>query len=80
VMVGPWDDGSGELRVHGFGRGMFALRAEPGGPGMAHRYDVVESRRPTMHVDRIPPVIGVEELERELNALGAQCRAKGGAR
>lgn len=80
MLVGAWDDGTGELRVHGFGRGLFGISREPGRPALAHRYDVLESRRPTMHVDRIPPVIGVEELEAEMNGLAAQCGGRGGAR
>lgn len=80
ILVGQWDDGSGELRVHGYGRGMFGISRQPGRPALAHRYDVLESRQPVMHVDRIPPVVGAEDLEREVRGLSAQCGAMGGAR
>ena len=80
ILLGQWDDGSGDLRVHGFGRGMFGISRQPGRPALAHRYDVLESHRPVMHVDRITPVVGAEDLEREVLGLSAQCGAKGGAR
>jgi hypothetical protein len=80
LLVGRWDDGTNDLRVHGYGRGMFRIDRGQGASGLAHRYDVIESRRPTMHVDQIPPVIGAEELERDLGNLAGSCGQKGGAR
>lgn len=80
AMIGAWDDGSGALRVHGYGRGMFALSRQQGKQTIATRYDVIESRRPVMHIDRIPPVVGAEDLEREMRGLAARCGARGGAR
>ncbi|HKY31481.1 MAG TPA: hypothetical protein VJV23_03010 [Candidatus Polarisedimenticolia bacterium] len=80
VMLAPWDDGSGWQRVWGYGRGMFAIARQQNGLALAHRHDVIESRRPTMHTDRIPPVIGLDELVREMHELSAHCAPKGGAR
>ena len=80
AMIGTWDDGTGDLRVHGYGRGMFSVTRQRGRPALATRYDVLESRRPVMHVDRIPPVVGVEDLEREMLGLSSRCGARGGAR
>lgn len=77
TMIGTWDDGSGELRVHGYGRGMFGVTRQQGRPTLATRYDVLESRRPVMHIDRIPPVVGLDDLEREMRALSARCGGRG---
>ena len=80
MLLSPWDDGSGVLRVHGFGRGMFSVSKQHGRPDLATRYDVIESRRPVMHVDHVPPVVGAEDLVKDLGDLSGRCAHKGGGR
>ena len=79
VMLAPWDDGSEEMRVWGFGRGMFMVARQHGRPDEARRYDLVESSHPTMHTDRLQPMTDVDDLVRSLHTLSGQC-PKGGAR
>jgi hypothetical protein len=78
VMLAPWDDGSPEMRVRGYGRGMFTVARQAGRPEEARRYDLVESRQPTMHTDRLRPQMGVDDLVRDLHELSARCPQGGG--
>jgi hypothetical protein len=79
VMLAPWDDGSPEMRVWGFGRGMFMVARQHGRPDEAQRYDLVESRHPTMQVDRLQPLMDVDDLVRNMRELSGRCPT-GGAR
>ncbi|MGH9869022.1 MAG: hypothetical protein ACREAA_12755 [Candidatus Polarisedimenticolia bacterium] len=81
VMLTPWDDGSGIQRVHGYGRGMFAIaRGHGQEQERAVRHDLIESGHRTMHEDRLKPEMGVNDLVREMRLLSANCRPQGGAR
>lgn len=79
VMLAPWDDGSPDMRVWGYGRGMFMVARQHGRPEEARRYDLVESDHPTMHTDRLQPMMDVDDLVRNLHDLSARC-PQGGAR
>ena len=73
MLLRPWDDDPATYRVWGYARGMFKVERNEGRGATATRYDVVESGRPTMFTDRIPPTIVLEELTRELAGLAASC-------
>lgn len=75
LLLRPWEDGSGAYRVWGYGRGMFAVARRENRAAAASRHDVVESGRPTMFTDRIPPALLLDDLNRELNALVRRCGA-----
>ncbi len=76
MLLQPWDDGSGTYRVWGYGRGLFAVdRRESRAPTVS-RYDVVESGRPTMPTDRLPPTALLDGLTRELSGLARRCDAR----
>jgi hypothetical protein len=79
LMLAPWDDGSPEMRVWGYGRGMFLVSRQHGRPDEALRYDLVESNHSTMHTDRLQPMMDVDDLVRNLRELSARC-PMGGAR
>jgi len=78
VLLAPWDDGSPEMRVWGYGRGMYMVARQNGRPDEAHRYDLVESKQPTMHTDRLQPIMDVDDLVRNLHELSARCPRGGG--
>ena len=76
LLLQSWDDGSDTYRVWGYGRGMFMVtRRETRAPA-ASRYDVVESGRPTMFVDQLPPAVLLEQLNSQLGALVRRCNAQ----
>lgn len=78
VMLAPWDDGSPEMRVWGYGRGMFMVARQHGRPDEARRYDLVEAGVPAMHTDRLQPLMDVDDLVRGLHELSARCPMGGG--
>ena len=78
MLLQSWDDGSGMYRVWGYGRGMFAVARQKGRAAAASRYDVVESGRPTMFIDQVPPTVSLDVLTHQLSALARKC--DGGAR
>ncbi len=77
LLLRPWEGGSGTYRVWGYGRGMFSIEQGQGFPPVVSRYDVIESGRPTMHIDQVPPRILLNNLDRELNGLVQRCKEKG---
>ena len=77
VLLRPWEDDSGVYRVWGYGRGMFLVDRGPGGVPTARRFDLAESGQATMHVDRIPPAIVLDALNRQLSGLAKRCEAGG---
>ena len=79
-LLRPWGDESGTYRVWGYGRGMFSVERKKDLQPAVSRYDVVESGRPTMHIDRISPRILLDNLERELHGLGQRCQERGPSR
>jgi len=74
MLLQPWDNGSSAYRVWGYGRGMYNIARDGRQGAVAHRHDTRESGRATMFTDRIPPVVPLDRLNRELAALGNNCR------
>jgi hypothetical protein len=79
LLLRPWEDGSGALRVWGYGRGMFRVDRGPGGVPTARRFDLADSGQATMHVDRIPPAVVLDTLSQQLRGLAKRCEAAGAA-
>jgi len=73
LLLRPWEDDSGALRVWGYGRGMFVVDRVGGGAPTARRHDVLESGHATLHTDRIPPTVVLDGLNRELRSLARRC-------
>jgi len=74
MLLHPWDDGSTAYRVTGYGRGKYNIARDGRQGAVAHRHDTRESGRAIMFTDRIPPVVPLDRLNRELAALGNSCR------
>ena len=74
MLLRPWEDNSPAYRVWGYGRGMYNIAHDSRQGAVAHRYDTRESGKPTMFTDRIPPVVPLDRLNRELDALVKNCK------
>ena len=75
MLLQPWDDGSSAYRVWGYGRGLFSVDRRGGRAATASRHDVLESGRPTMFTDQIPPTVLLDGLTHQLSALARKCDA-----
>lgn len=73
LLLQRWEDGSGTYRVWGYGRGKFVVARRGSHAPTASRHDVVESGRPTLFTDRIPPTLLLDGLTRQLDALVRTC-------
>jgi hypothetical protein len=73
LLLRPWEEDAGRYQVWGYDRGMFVVTRRDGRGPTAQRHDVVRSGRPTLHVDRIPPEIVLDDLKRQLNSLIRTC-------
>jgi len=76
LLLQPWEGEAGTYRVSGYGRGMFSIDRREGFPPAVSRDDVVESGRPTMHIDRIPARLLLTGLDRELRGLAQRCEGR----
>jgi hypothetical protein len=76
ALLRPWDDDPGAYRVWGYGRGLYTVSRRGAQRPAASRYDVVESGRATMAVDRIPPALLLEGLSRQLEGFRRTCGPK----
>ncbi len=74
MLLHPWEDGSMAYRVSGYGRGKYNVARDERQGAVAHRHDTRESGKTTMFTDRIPPVVPLDRLNRELAALGNNCK------
>lgn len=73
ILLRPWEDNSA-YRVWGYGRGMYNIAREGRQAAVAHRNDTRKSGKATMFTDRIPPIVPLDRLNRELAALAKNCK------
>ena len=73
ILLHPWEDGSGAYRVWGYGRGQFNVDRRDERRPTTLRHDVSKSGHPTMFVDRIPPTVVLDVLNRQLSVLARAC-------
>ncbi|MDP2606507.1 MAG: hypothetical protein Q8S00_28530 [Deltaproteobacteria bacterium] len=74
MLLRPWEDNATAFRVWGYGRGMYNIARDGRQAAVAHRYDTRGTGKATMFTDRIPPIVPLDRLNRELAALAKNCK------
>jgi hypothetical protein len=74
MLLRPWEDNAPAYRVWGYGRGMYSIARDGRQTAVAHRFDTRETGKATMFTDRIPAIVPLDRLNRELSALIKNCK------
>jgi hypothetical protein len=74
MLLRPWEDNATAFRVWGYGRGMYHIARDGRQAAVAHRFDTRATGKATMFTDRIPAIVPLDRLNRELAALAKGCK------